>query len=180
MELDMFVNSCSGDGLLPVWYQAIAWSDDDFLPLGPVCITIRFFFNKMHLKVFSAKSYSFCSCYNVVNHIYDIWPYTYLNNAIYGVFIFSDNHFYKLSVKPLDQGQTLTSHVSHIQWRITNSALSPGVNDIQSTECHGYCKEPPSNDASNWNAVLGYRLLQTSHLLSEPLKQCSVQAIFIF
>ena len=136
----------SDNRLSPGRRQTIIWTNAGILLIRPAGTNFSkilmeiytFSFNKVPSKMSSGKCRSFCLGLN------------------------------EHSMKPLEQGQTMSSYSSPIQWRITNSVISPGVNASQSTECHGYCKAPPSNDAWNWNVVLGYRLLQCSHLINEP------------
>ena len=64
----------SDNGLLPGWRQAIIWTNDGILLIGPLGTnfseilfrTQTFSFNKMHLKMSSAKWRPFCLGLNVL------------------------------------------------------------------------------------------------------------------
>ena len=65
----------SDNGLSPIWHQAITWTSDGILLIGPsgtnfsgILIEIHTFsFKKMHLKMLSRKEWPFCLGLNVLN-----------------------------------------------------------------------------------------------------------------
>ena len=74
----------SDNGLSPGRRQAIIWTNDGMLLIGPLgtnfsdilCVIQTFSFNKMHLKMSSAKWRPFCLGLNVLSIKYGPFPLT--------------------------------------------------------------------------------------------------------
>ena len=69
MSKGILVKTGSGNGLVPVWHQAIIWNNTNILSTGPLDTNfdeilihnIIIFIQKMQLKMLSAKCQPFCS-----------------------------------------------------------------------------------------------------------------------